>query len=101
MLIFLLLFWRALRKREQLDLELRESHLTKVSIGAAAIEALAAGVSLAMVLLGGETFGGWAGVIYPATIGARIYDLLQHNGRKSAPPARLSRALSRMEMFPK
>jgi uncharacterized membrane protein len=66
--IFLLLFSRALRKHEQLELDPREIHLTKVSIGAAAIQAFCATVSLAMVLLGGERFGGWAGVIYPIVL---------------------------------
>jgi len=67
--IFLLLFCHALRKREQLDLNARELHLTKVSIGAVLIQAFAASVSLGLVLLGGERFGGWAGLIYPILLG--------------------------------
>jgi uncharacterized membrane protein len=73
--IFLLLFWRALRKHDQLELDPREIHLTQVSIGAAAIQAVAAAASLALVLFGGQRFGGAAGVIYPLLLapGFTIY----------------------------
>jgi hypothetical protein len=67
--IFLLLFCHALRKRHELELNARELHLTKVSIGAVIIQAFAASVSLAMVVLGGERFGGMAGLIYPVLLG--------------------------------
>src|SRR3954471_22743963 len=48
--IFLLLFCHALRKWEQLELNAREIHLTRVSIGAVAIQGFTAAVSLALVL---------------------------------------------------
>jgi uncharacterized membrane protein len=67
--IFLLLFRHALRKRDQLDLDTREIHLTKVSIGAIALQGVTAAISLGMVLLGGAGFGGWAGIIYPIVLG--------------------------------
>jgi len=67
--IFLLLFCHALRKRGLLDLNLREVHLTKVSIGAVLIQAIAASASLGLVFVGGERFGGWAGLIYPILLG--------------------------------
>jgi hypothetical protein len=67
--IFLLLFLHALRKRDQLELNARELHLTRVSIGAVMIQAFAASVSLAMVLFGGERYGGPAGLIYPILLG--------------------------------
>ncbi len=67
--IFLLLFTHALRKRQLLDLNLREIHLTKVSIGAILIQAFTAALSLMIVLAGGQRFGGLAGLIYPILLG--------------------------------
>ncbi len=67
--IFLLLFVHALRKREQLELNTIELHRTKVSIGAVLLQGFTASVSLALVLFGGERFGGWAGLVYPMLLG--------------------------------
>src|SRR5437868_3858681 len=66
---FMLLFSHALRKREQLGLDAHETLATKVSIGAAAIQAFTAGVSLLIVVFGGARFAGWAGLIYPILLG--------------------------------
>jgi len=64
-LIFLLLFWRALRKRAELDLNALEILDTKASIGVNVINAATALISLSIALLGGAAYGGWAGMIYP------------------------------------
>jgi uncharacterized membrane protein len=64
--IFVLLFGHALRKREELDLDRTEVFLTKVSIGAAALNAGTAAVSLVIALAGGR---GLAGIIYPILLG--------------------------------
>ena len=48
--IFLLLFAHALRRHNQLELDTREIHLTKVSIGAAAIQGFTATASLIIAL---------------------------------------------------
>jgi uncharacterized membrane protein len=63
---FMLLFTHALRKREQLGLDAGETLATKVSIGAAALQAFTAGVSLLIVVMGGA---GMAGLIYPLLLG--------------------------------
>jgi phosphatidylglycerophosphate synthase len=67
--IFLLLFLHAFRRREQLELDVREVHLTRVSIGAVTLQAVTAIASLGFVAFGGERFGGFAGIIYPILLG--------------------------------
>jgi uncharacterized membrane protein len=64
--IFVLLFGHALRRRAALDLSAMEIFLTKVSIGAAALNGVTALVSLATALAGG---GAVSGVIYPILLG--------------------------------
>jgi hypothetical protein len=67
--IFMLLFGHALRMRHRLELNAGEIFATKVSIGAAAIQAFAATVSLALVFVGGPAGAGMAGMIYPILLG--------------------------------
>src|SRR5436305_10396977 len=66
--IFLLLFYRALRQRTELELSPLEVLETRASIGVNAINAGTAMVSLAIAFFGGVRYGGWAGMIYPILI---------------------------------
>ena len=67
--IFFLLFVHALRKSQQLELNPREIHMTKVSIGAILIQAVTAAVSLLILLVGRQHSGDLAGLIYPILLG--------------------------------
>ncbi|HXB72485.1 MAG TPA: TMEM175 family protein [Candidatus Acidoferrales bacterium] len=66
--IFLLLIYRALRRRTELDLNPLEILETHASIGVNAINAATAVVSLGIAFFGGARFGGWAGMIYPVLL---------------------------------
>jgi hypothetical protein len=66
--IFLLLIYRALRRRTELDLNPLEILETHASIGVNAINAATAVVSLGIAFFGGDRFGGWAGMIYPVLL---------------------------------
>jgi uncharacterized membrane protein len=67
--IFILLFTHALRKRAQLDLNPLEVYATKVSIGAAAINAFTALISLAIAFFAPTGWSGFSGLIYPILLG--------------------------------
>jgi uncharacterized membrane protein len=62
--VFLLLYSHALRKREALELNALEVFDTKISIGAAAINAFTAIVSLAIAWLTPIRWVGFSGIIY-------------------------------------
>lgn len=70
--VFILLYYRALRRRDELELNALEVFETRASIGGAMINAGVAAVSLAIAFAGN---GGMAGVIYPILIspGFTIY----------------------------
>jgi len=84
--VFMLLFRHALGKREELELDASEVFATKVSIGAAGIQAGTAAVSLAIALFGGERLGGLSGMIYPVLLGPgfTIYYNLMARKKKRA-----------------
>lgn len=67
--IFILLFTHALRRRAALELNALEVYDTKVSIGAAAINAFTALVSLMIAFFGSVGTSGLAGLIYPILLG--------------------------------
>ena len=62
--VFLLLYSHALRKREALELNALEVFDTKISIGAAAINAFTAVLSLAIAWLMPIRWVGFSGIIY-------------------------------------
>ena len=80
--VFIALFWRALKKRKELDLNEIEVFETKVSVGASAVNGGVAAVSLAIATAGGAANGALAGIIYPILIapGFTIYHTIM--GRK-------------------
>jgi len=80
--IFLLLFYRALRKREHLELNAFETLETRSSIGINLINGATALVSLAIAFFGGERWAGWAGIIYPILIGPSFTIFYTIMGRK-------------------
>lgn len=67
--VFMLLFAHALRKRTELDLSALEVFDTKISIGAAGINAFTALVSLLIAFLAPVKWGGLSGMIYPVLLG--------------------------------
>jgi uncharacterized membrane protein len=73
--IFILLFLHALRRRETLELNAHEVFDTKVSIGATALQAFTALVSLGIVAIAPVRMAGLAGVVYPVLLspGFTIY----------------------------
>jgi uncharacterized membrane protein len=88
-LIFILLFWHALRQRRALELDELEVFTTKVSIGAATLQGAVALLALLLVAFGGERAGGMSGMIYPiclcpgftiyySLVGRRRRRLLEH-----------------------
>jgi hypothetical protein len=83
--IFILLFTHALRKRADLDLSALEIYDTKVSIGAAAINAFTALISLAIAFFGSVGTSGFAGLIYPILLGPGFsiyYTIVGRNRRR-------------------
>lgn len=62
--VFPLLYSHALRKREALELNALELFDTKISIGAAAINAITATVSLAIAWLTPIRWVGFSGIVY-------------------------------------
>lgn len=81
-LIFVLLFGHALRRRHELELTPGEAFATKISIGAAALQAFVAATSLGMVAFGGERLGGMSGVAYPVLLGPGFTIYYSVMGRK-------------------
>ncbi|MEO8371909.1 MAG: TMEM175 family protein [Candidatus Solibacter sp.] len=81
-LIFMLLFGHALRRRHALELDDVEVFATKVSIGAASLQAFVAVVSLAIVGFGGSEMGGSSGIIYPIILGPGFSIYYSIVGRK-------------------
>ena len=67
--IFMLLYGHALRRRDALELNALEVFDTKVSIGAAMINASTAIASLAIALLAPLQWSGLSGIIYPILLG--------------------------------
>ena len=67
--IFMLLYSHALHKRDTLELNVLEVFDTKVSIGAAAINAFTAIASLAIAWLAPIQWSGFSGIIYPILLG--------------------------------
>ena len=67
--VFMVLFTHALRKRTELDLSALEVFDTKISIGAAGINAFTALVSLLIAFLAPVQWGGLSGMIYPVLLG--------------------------------
>jgi uncharacterized membrane protein len=63
--IFILLFWHALRMRGKLELNASEVFDTRVSIGAAAINAFTSAASLMVALLAAPEIAGRATILYP------------------------------------
>jgi hypothetical protein len=90
--IFLLLFYRALRRRTALDLNPLELLETRASIGVNAINALTALASLAIAYFGGARFGGWAGMIYPVLICPGFTIFYSIIGRRKRMLSRAARA---------
>ena len=80
--VFMLLFYRALRKREALDLNALEVFETRSRIGGLMLQAAVAVISLMIALLGGPKSGGLSGMIYPVLLfpGFTIYHTVM--GRK-------------------
>ena len=86
--VFILLFYRALRRREELQLNELEVFETRASIGGAMMNGAVAAVSLGIAFAGN---GGLAGVIYPILIapGFTIYYSIMGR-RKRALESRLT-----------
>jgi uncharacterized membrane protein len=82
--VFMLLFRHALQMREELELDASEVYATRVSIGAAVIQAVVAGLSLVIALAGGARLGGMSGMIYPVLLGPgfTIYYMVMERKRK-------------------
>jgi hypothetical protein len=90
-IVFILLFWRALQKRGELELSELEVFETRVSIGASMMNGFVAVVSLLFATLGGAAGGGMAGVIYPILIMPMFTIFYTISGRrKRAMEARLT-----------
>ena len=66
-LVFVLLYWHAYRKREELDLDLLERFDTRNSIQEAALNCGIASLSIAIVLIGGYGYATLSGLIYMLT----------------------------------
>jgi len=83
--IFMLLFGHALRQRHTLELTPVEVFATKTSLGAAALQASVAAISLGMVAFGGQRLGGMSGVVYPILLGPGFtiyYSVMARKRRK-------------------
>ncbi|MCM3869142.1 MAG: TMEM175 family protein [Pyrinomonadaceae bacterium] len=65
--VFFLLFWHAFRKREELELNALEVFDTRISLQEMALNCGIALLSLAIVLLGGPSYAGVAGLAYMLT----------------------------------
>jgi uncharacterized membrane protein len=85
--IFMFLYGHALQKRDALELNALEVFDTKVSIGAAAINALTAIVSLVIAWLAPIEWSGVSGVIYPILLGPSftIYYWVMGSKRRRLP----------------
>jgi uncharacterized membrane protein len=67
-LVFLILFWRALRQRRHLELNDLEVLDTRISIGASMLNGGAAALSLMVALFAGA-WAPLAGIVYPMVLG--------------------------------
>lgn len=81
-LLFGLMFLHAYRKRDELDLNELERFDTRESIVASFIKAGCGGASVAIALIGGEGFGGLAGMIYPIVFAPSLTIFHSVMGRK-------------------
>jgi len=86
--IFILLYAHALRRREVLELNAAEVFGTRVSMGAAAINAFTALVSLAIAFLVPAAHSGFAGMVYPVLLGPSftVYYTIAGRRRRRLPP---------------
>ncbi|HTS62314.1 MAG TPA: TMEM175 family protein [Candidatus Acidoferrales bacterium] len=85
--VFILLFSHALRKREALELNDFEVFDTKVSIGAAGLNAFTALVSLAIAGFAPLALSGFSGMIYPILLGPSFgiyYNVMGRRRRRLA-----------------
>lgn len=92
--VFLLLFYRALRKRESLELNALEVFETRVSIGAMMINATVALISLLLALFGGPKLASLSGTIYPFAMGPGFtiyYSVMGRRKRRLEIPAARSK----------
>jgi hypothetical protein len=80
--IFMLLYSHALHKRDALELNSLEVFDTKVSIGAAAINAFTAIASLAIAWLAPIQWSGFSGIIYAILLGPSLTIYYWVMGRK-------------------
>jgi uncharacterized membrane protein len=85
--IFMLLYGHALHKRDALELNALEVFDTKVSIGAAAINAFTAIASLAIAWIAPIQSSGFSGLIYPILLcpSFTIYYWMMSNKRRRLP----------------
>jgi uncharacterized membrane protein len=63
--VFMLLFYRALQRREELELNPIEVFETRTRIGSSMLQGAVALISLLIALFGGQKSGGLAGMVYP------------------------------------
>jgi hypothetical protein len=68
-LVFMAMFYRALRKAKQLELNPLEIFETRATIGSQTLQGAVAFISLLIVMVGGESQAAMAGVIYPILLG--------------------------------
>jgi len=82
--IFVLLFWHALRMRNALELNTSEAFDTRVSIGAAAINAFVSAASLLVALLAPPEIASKATILYPILLcpGFSIYYSVMANKKR-------------------
>jgi|SRR4030095_15310385 uncharacterized membrane protein len=66
-LVFVLLFWHAYRKRDELELDVLERFDTRSSIQECGLNCGIASLSIAIVMIGGSSYATLSGVIYMLT----------------------------------
>jgi len=79
--VFLLLFWRALKRRSELELNAMEVLDTRISIGASLVQGATATVSLLVALFGGS-LAPMAGVVYPIMLAPGLTIFYSIMGRR-------------------
>lgn len=65
--VFVLLYWHAYKKRQQLDLNSFEIFDTRTSIQESLLHCAIAALSMALILIGGPTYAGLSGITYMLT----------------------------------
>jgi len=89
-LVFMAMFYRALRKAKQLELNRLEIFETRATIGSQSLQGGVAFISLLIVMAGGESQAGTAGVIYPILLGPGFtifHTILGRKRRQAEVPA--------------